>query len=105
MFDKLFKRRCAIARQREAPLASERASFLVRRAEDEAAPDALVHLAQELLVVVQELELTSSHLITLEAVQAAAGRGSCSCKLRRIGCGSWVDSRSLTRRRSPLPRW
>ena len=39
MFDKLFNRPCTIARQLEAPLASERASFLAQRAEDGAAPD------------------------------------------------------------------
>lgn len=74
MFEKLFKRPSAIARQREAPLASERASFLAQRAEDGAAPDTLVRLARELVVVVQELDLTSSHFITLEAVRAAAER-------------------------------
>ncbi len=74
MFDKLFKRPCTITRQREAPLAAERASFLAQRAKDGAAPDTLVRLARELLVVVQELDLTSSHLITREAVEAAAER-------------------------------
>jgi integrase/recombinase XerD len=74
MFDKLFKRPSAIARQRGAPLASERASFLARRAEDGMALETLVRLARELVVVVQELELSSSHLITRAAVEAAAER-------------------------------
>jgi integrase/recombinase XerD len=74
MFDKLFKRPRTIARQLEAPLASERASFLAQRAEDGVAPETLVRLARELLVVVQGLDLTSSHLITLAAVEAAAER-------------------------------
>lgn len=74
MFDKLFKQPCALSRQLEGPLASERASFLAQRAEDGAALDTLVRLARELLVVVQELDLTANHLITPEAIEVAAVR-------------------------------
>lgn len=83
MFDKLFKQPCALSRQREAPLASERASFLAQRAEDGAAPDTLVRVARELVVVVQELDLSSSHLITIEAVEAAAERWARQQRRRR----------------------
>jgi len=83
MFDKLFKRPRTIARQLEAPLASERASFLAQRAEDGAAPDTLVRLARELVVVVRELDLASSHLITPAAVEAAAERWGRQQKRRR----------------------
>jgi hypothetical protein len=74
MFEKLFKRPSAIARQLEAPLASERASFLAQRAEEGAARDTLVRLSRELLVVVRELDLTSSYSIPLAAVETAAER-------------------------------
>jgi site-specific recombinase XerD len=74
MFEKLFKRPSAIARQLAAPLASERASFLAQRAEEGAARETLVRLARELLVVVRELDLTSSDSITLMAVERAAER-------------------------------
>jgi site-specific recombinase XerD len=83
MFDKLFKRPRTIARQLGAPLASERASFLAQRAVAGAAPDTLVRLARELIVVVQELDLTSSHLITLTAVEAAAERWARKQRHRR----------------------
>lgn len=74
MFDQLFKQPCALSRQRNAPLASERASFLAQRAEDGAAPGTLVRLARELLVVVQELDLANNYVITPLAIEAAADR-------------------------------
>jgi site-specific recombinase XerD len=84
MFDKLFKKPCALSRQREAPLASERASFLAQRAEDGAAPETLVRVARDLVVVVQELDLSStSHVITLAAVEAAAERWAKQQRRRR----------------------
>jgi len=72
MFDKLFKRPSTIARHLNAPLASERASFLSQCAEDGAAPDTLVRIARELVVVVRELDLASGHLVTPAAVDSAA---------------------------------
>jgi len=74
MFDQLFKQPCALSRQRNAPLASERASFLAQRAEDGAAPGTLVRLARELLVIVQELDLANNNVITPLAIEAAADR-------------------------------
>ena len=83
MFEKLFKRPSAIARQLEAPLASERASLLAQRAEEGAARDTLVRLSRELLVVVRELDLTSSYSITLAAVETAAERWARQQRRRR----------------------
>jgi integrase/recombinase XerD len=74
MFDQLFKQPCALSRQRNAPLSSERASFLAQRAEEGAAPGTLVRLARELLVVVQELDLTDNNVITPPAIERAANR-------------------------------
>ena len=74
MFDQLFKQPCALSRQRNAPLASERASFLTQRAEGGAAPGTLVRLARELLVIVQELDLANNDVITPLAIEAAADR-------------------------------
>ena len=72
MFDQLFKQPCALSRHRNAPFASERASFLAQRAEEGATPGTLVSLARELLVVVQELDLANSHVITPEAIEVAS---------------------------------
>lgn len=75
MFDQLFKQPCALSRQCNAPLASERASFLAQRAGDGAATGTLVRLARELLVVVQELDLAENdNVITPRAIEAAAER-------------------------------
>jgi integrase/recombinase XerD len=72
MFEKLFKRPSTIARQLKAPLASERASYLRQCAEDGAAPETLLRIARELVVVARELDLASGHLVTPTAVDAAA---------------------------------
>ena len=74
MFDQLFKQPCALKRHRSAPLAQERASYLAQRAEEGAAPETLVGLARELLVVVHELELVNNDVITPEAIEIAADR-------------------------------
>ena len=74
MFDLLFKQPSALARQRNAPLAPERASFLTQRAEEGAARGTLVRLARELLVVVKELDLANNDMITPLAIEAAANR-------------------------------
>ena len=90
MFDQLYKQASALARQRNAPLASERASFLARRAEDGAAPGTLVRLARELLVVVQELDLANNYVITPQAIEAAADRWARQQKRRhRAHTGRW----------------
>jgi hypothetical protein len=74
MFDQLFKQPRTLSRQRNAPLAAERASFLAQRAEDGAAPGTLVRLARELLVIVQELDVANNDVITPLAIEVAADR-------------------------------
>ncbi len=90
MFDQLFKQPCARLRQRNAPLASERASFLAQRAKEGAAPGTLVRLARELLVIVQELDLTNNYTITPLAIEAGADRWVRKQKRRhRAHSGCW----------------
>jgi len=96
MFDLLFKQPSALARQRNAPLAPERASFLAQRAEEGAARGTLVRLARELLVVVKELDLANNDMITPSAIEAAANRWARHqhagiVHTRRIGRGSFSD--------------
>jgi site-specific recombinase XerD len=74
MFDQLFKQPNALSRQQNAPFASERASFLARRAKDGAAPGTLVRLARELLVVARELDLANNDRVTPMAIEVAADR-------------------------------
>ena len=105
MFEQLFKQPRALLRQRNAPLASERASFLAQRADEGAAPGTLVRLARELLIVVQELDLANNYVITPQQIETAADRWAqkqkrrqrahtkrwsriFSDKPRPIGCGS-----------------
>ncbi len=90
MFDQLFKQPCARLRQRNAPFASERASFLAQRAEEGAAPGTLVRLARELLVIVQELDLTNNYAITPRAIEAAADHWARKQKRRhRVHTARW----------------
>lgn len=90
MFDQLFKQPGVLARQRNAPLASERVSFLERRAEDGAALGTLVRLARELLVVVQELDLANNDVITSLEIEAAADHWARKQKRRhRAHTGRW----------------
>jgi integrase/recombinase XerD len=74
MFDQLFKQPCALLRHKNAPLASERESFLAKCAKDGAAPSTLVKLARELFVIAQEMDLTNNDMITLLAIEIAAER-------------------------------
>lgn len=83
MFDQLFKQPLALARQRNAPLASEREAFLAQRAKEGAAAGTLVRLARELLVVVQELDLANDDVITPLAIEAAADRWARKQRRRR----------------------
>jgi integrase/recombinase XerD len=90
MFDQLYKQPGALARQRNAPLAPERASFLAQRAEDGIALGTLVRLARELLVVVQELDLANNYVITPLAIEKAADRWARQQKRRhRAHTGRW----------------
>ncbi len=90
MFDQLFKQPCALSRQRNAPFASERTSFLAQRAKDGTAPSTLVCLARELLVVVRELDLANNDVITPLAIEAAADRWARQQKCRhRVQSERW----------------
>ena len=114
MFDQLFKQPCGLSRQRNAPLASERASFLAQCAENGAAPGTLVRLARELLVVVLELDLANNDVIPLLAIETAADRRARQQKRRhRAQTARWSRIffqqtathwlRFLGRRYSPEP--
>ena len=83
MFEQLFKQPRALSRQRNAPLASERESFLAQRAEEGAAPVTLVRLARELLIVVQELDLANNYVITPLQIETAADRWAQKQKRRQ----------------------
>ncbi len=82
MFNQLFKQPCALARQQNAPFASERASYLAQRAEEGASKGTLVRLARELLVVVDELDLVNNDVIRPLAIEMAADHWASQQKRR-----------------------
>jgi hypothetical protein len=73
MFETLFKYPAVVSRHRDAPLASERESYLVYRAKDGTSLATLRRIARELFVIVREMELRST-TIKLDAIESAAER-------------------------------
>jgi integrase/recombinase XerD len=71
MYEKLFKYPSVLSRHREAPFFWERESYLSHRAMDGTAPATLRRFARELLVIVREMDLSST-MISVEAIESAA---------------------------------
>jgi site-specific recombinase XerD len=75
MFEQLFRYRKIINRHRGAPLVIERVRFLQHCAKQGMAKSTLTSLATELLVVAQEIDLTTSrNPVTLQQINTAAER-------------------------------
>lgn len=76
MFDKLYKRRHAVTRHENGPLAEERRRYLVHCAEQQMSPVTLGHVARYLLIVAKALRLAERprELITRTEIEAAADR-------------------------------
>lgn len=93
MFETLFKYPAVVSRHRDAPLASERESYLVHRVKDGTSLATLRRIARELFVIVREMELRST-TIELDAIESAAARWARRQRRRgRVGQLRW--SRSL----------
>ena len=93
MFETLFKYPAVISRHREAPLASDRESYLVHRAKDGTSLATLRRIARELCVIVREMDLRST-TISLDAIESAAEYWARRQRRRgRVGQLRW--SRSL----------
>ena len=93
MFETLFKYPAVISRHREAPLASDRESYLVHRARDGTSVATLRRIARELYVIVREMDLRST-TISLDAIESAAEYWARRQRRRgRVGQTRW--SRSL----------
>jgi integrase/recombinase XerD len=95
MFQHLFERPQALARQRDGPLAEERRRFLVHCAEQEISPRTLRGIASYTLIIAKALQLTDrpGELITRAEIEATADRwanrhpGSpAMCEPRRSRC-------------------
>jgi site-specific recombinase XerD len=71
MFASLFKYPAVVSRHREAPLASDRESYLVHRAKDGTSLATLRRIARELLVIVREMDLRPTS-ISADAIESAA---------------------------------
>jgi site-specific recombinase XerD len=93
MFETLFKYPAVISRHHEAPLASERKSYLVHRARDGTSLATLQRIARELYVIVREMDLRST-TINHDAIESAAEHWARRQRRRgRVGQLRW--SRSL----------
>jgi integrase/recombinase XerD len=76
IFDVLFHYPRVLARHRHGPSAQARARYLTHCADQGAARGTLLRAARELLVIAQRLDLTTDRLISLQELEAAAGRWS-----------------------------
>ena len=72
MFEKLFKYPRVYARHRDGPLSDARESYLSHRANDGTAPNTLLRVARELLVIATEINLVVGKEIGIEEIEAAA---------------------------------
>ena len=72
MFEKLFKYPRALARHRDGPLSDARESYLSHRADEGAAPNTLLRVARELLVIATEINPIVGQDIGVEEIKAAA---------------------------------
>jgi len=93
MFEKLFKYSAVLSRHREAPLATERESYLSHRAKDGTSLATLRRIARELLVIVREMDL-QAEAISHEVIESAAKRWA-RRQMRRGRSGELRWSRSL----------
>lgn len=93
MFETLFKYPAVLSRHRDAPLASERESYLVHRQKDGTSVATLHRIARELLVIVREMDLQPA-TIGMDAIEVGAERWSRHQRRRgRAGQQRW--SRTL----------
>jgi hypothetical protein len=75
MFEQLFRYRKIVDRHRKAPFVNERERFLQRCADQGMAKSTLTSLATELLVVVQQIDLTTNQKpVTARQINTAAER-------------------------------
>lgn len=74
MFEQLFTYHRVLSRHREAPLVQERERYLVARAAVGLAPETLRNLAQELRIIAQALDLSTTDSLDAAAINVAAAR-------------------------------
>src|SRR5438876_7686411 len=75
MFERLFHYPGVLTRHREAPLLAERENFLQHCADQGMAQSTLTHVANELLIIVRRLDVsTAERPITRQQIEVAAER-------------------------------
>ena len=87
MFEKLFNYPAVLSRHLNAPLVRERENYLIHRARDGTAKETLLRIARELLIIVREMDLCPQKLISIEAIESAAGRWAHQQMQRNRACG------------------
>ncbi len=74
MFENLFTYPAVLSRHINAPFAQEREQYLTHRARDGTAKETLLRIARELLVIVEEMDLSGNNKITDRDIKLAAKR-------------------------------
>jgi hypothetical protein len=90
MFETLFTYSAVLARHKTGPGSAERQRYLAHCAGQGLARETLLHIARELLVVAERLDVTAGHQITRLEIEAAAGKWvRHQRRRRRGGRGEW----------------
>lgn len=87
MLNTLFHYPRVLARHCQGPSAQAREQYLTHRADQGAALDTLLRTVRELLVIAQRLDLTIDRMISIQQVEAAAGRWVHHQQRRGRACG------------------
>ena len=96
MFETLFKYPGVLARHRGGPFTDLRERFLIHCADQGLAHATLLHVANELLVVADRIDLTAERQISLPEIEAAADGWSQYQKRRhRAHCQKWSRERFI----------
>ena len=92
MFEVLFAYPKVLARHQAGPAAADRERYLVYCADQGAARETLLHIAQKMLVIAERIEVTAGKPITRAEIDAAARAWARQQKRRRT-----VDNRECSR--------
>jgi integrase/recombinase XerD len=83
LFEMLFKYPRVLQRHREGPAADAREQFLIHRANEGAARNTLLHIADELLIVAKYIDVTTGKAVCIHDLEIAAGRWARRQQCRR----------------------
>jgi hypothetical protein len=89
MFESLFTYPAVLTRHQTGPGTAERERYLTHCAGQGLARETLLHIARELLVVAERIDVTVGRQVARREIEVAAGKWMRHQKKRRAGKGEW----------------